>query len=235
MTEDKTLPWKIATGVFALLFLATLLNTGLFNGATVTGTAIQGQTEIDMTIYSDDVVKGSDSAPVTVILYSDPSCPFCAAAAGGTEMVAYMNQRSAGYEAAVPGIIKNYVDKGKVKFVYRFFPGHGSGVEAMKMMLCAEEQGKFWEVHDDFYNNQELMESGNVEGLANIVKKYVTDGVAFDACRASNKYDAKMAADTQRGVEAGIQGTPAFLVNGAEVSGAQPYSALKRVIDEALA
>lgn len=235
MTEDKTLPWKISTGVFALLFLATLLNTGLFGDGTATGNAVQEQTKADMTVYNDDVVKGSANAPVTVILYSDPSCPYCAAAAGGTEMVTYMKQRSSGYEAAVPGILKNYVDSGKVRFVFRYYPGHGKGVEAMKMMLCAEEQGKFWELHDEFFNNQALMEAGDNAALAKLAIGILTDDEAFDACWKSNKYDAKMTTDSQRGIDAGVQGTPAFYVNGMEVSGAQPYSALKSVIDAELA
>jgi protein-disulfide isomerase len=238
--EDAT-PWKVATGVFALLFIVAILNTPLFSNTATQATQQmqqQGQTTADMKLYADDVIKGDANAKVTVILYSDPSCPFCAAAAGGSEMVAYMKSRSSDYEAAVPGIIKNYVDTGKVKLVFRFFPGHGNGEEAMKIMLCANEQEKFWQVHDAFFNAQtKLMNSGSVDvaGLKKLAVDNGVDSAKLETCLASKKYDSKLATDTQRGQAMQVQGTPGFFVNGVIVSGAQPYSALEQVINAALA
>ncbi len=233
MKKSNATPWKIATGILAVLFLVLLLN--IFGGKTAQTTQETTATgNADMTLYTDDVVRGDSDAPVTVILYSDPSCPYCAAAAGGTEMVSYMASRYSGYEAAVPGIMKNYVETGKVKFVYRYYPGHGAGVDAMKIMLCANEQNKFWDIHDVFYNNQDLMNAGNVTGLKELAVETGVDSAKLDSCLASGKYDSKLTTDTQRGQAMGVQGTPAFYVNGVEVSGAQPYSALKQVIDAAL-
>jgi len=233
--EDAT-PWKIATGIFAALFLATLFIFST-NEETVQQQAQQESAAVDMKIFANDIVKGPVTAPVTIIVYSDPSCPYCAAAAGGSEMVAYMQSRSAGYEAAVPGIIKNYVDKGKVRIVFRYYLGHGRGAEAMNIMLCANEQGKFWEVHDLFFNNQNLMNNGNaadVEGLKKLATDNGIDSGKLEACLSSNKYDAKLQNDMQLGKASGVSGTPAFAVNGKLVVGAQPFSALKAVIDAEL-
>lgn len=233
---ESATPWKIATAVFAILFVAALLNTNIFSGSTQQAQQQQqaGTTNADMKLYADDVVKGDANAPVTIIAYTDPSCPFCAAAAGGSEMVAYMKSRMPTYEAAMPGILKNYVDTGKAKVVFRYFPGHGSGVDAMKIMLCANEEGKFWQLHDVFFNNQALMENGDTAGLKKLAVDNGVNSAKLDSCLASNKYDSKLTTDTQRGQAMGVQGTPGFFVNGIEVSGAVPFSDIKSVIDAAL-
>lgn len=240
MTKDNSMPWKIATGIFALLFIATLLNTNIFSGTGTTATTQQQAqpTAADMTLYSDDVVRGSADAKVTIIEYSDPSCPYCAAAAGGTQMVAYMKGNSPNYEPAVPGIMTNYVDTGKARIVFRYFPGHGAGQKAMEALLCANEQGKFWELSDIYFNNQDKNLKDNQSVVVDLAKQVSgLDTTKLDACITTNgaKYEAKMTADAQKGQAMGVQGTPAFFVNGELVSGAQPYSALKTVIDAKLA
>ncbi len=233
--------WKITTVVLAVIVIALLIQNAKYRGAAqqdddiIIKESAETIDIIDMAVYDDDVIKGSEDAKVTVIIYSDPSCPFCAAAAGGSEMVAYMKQKNPSYEPAVPGIINNYVDAGKVKLVFRYFPGHGKGVEAMKMLLCANEQEKFWELHDAFFNNQKLMESGDTEGLASIAKTIVPDTALFEECRQTNTYDSKLTTDTKRGAEMGVQGTPAFVINSKIVVGAQPYSVFQSAIDAALA
>jgi protein-disulfide isomerase len=237
--------WKITTVVLAIIVVLLLVQNAKYKneaqGETVPQTEETDEADaVDMALYYDDVVKGSDDAPVTVIIYSDPSCPYCAAAAGGEKMVAYMNQRSPGYEPAVPGIMENYVETGKVKLVFRYFPGHGKGVEAMKMLLCADEQDTFWELHDIFFDNQDLMEAGDTEGLAALARDVVPDTAAFDSCVETNTYQTKMDADYKRGIAAATSaqtqmGTPAFVINGKLITGAQPYSTFASVIDAALA
>ncbi len=116
--------------------------------------ANQGTAKAGPTLAADDPVKGNKDAGVTIIVFSDPSCPFCAAAAGAPEMVSYMQSRSPSWQPPVPGIMEEYVDTGKVKIVFKYFPGHGSGKTAMKALWCANEQGKFWELHDLVFANQ---------------------------------------------------------------------------------
>lgn len=183
----------------------------------------------------DAPVKGPENAKVTIVVFSDPSCPFCAAAAGASKYTAMMQQRSPGWEAPVPNIIKNYVDTGKARIAFKYFPGHGKGEYAMKLMWCANEQGKFWQIHDLMFNNQDQMESGDT-GTMNANAKNVAgiNGNKLDACLNSGKYDSKLSSDTKEGEAAGVSGTPAFFINGKLIEGAQPYSAFKTVIDQAL-
>lgn len=197
----------------------------------------QGETQQRVNLEVGNApVKGDEDSKVTVIVFSDPSCPFCGAAAGtAADVVAYMKQRSPNWEPAVPGIIKEYVDTGKARIAFKYFPGHGRGVEAMEMMWCADEQGKFWEMHDVMFANQKLMESGNVPELKTAALTVSgLDKDKFEACVAGEKYKEKYGADTQEGSAVGVQGTPAFFVNGILISGAQPFSALKQVIDAEL-
>ncbi len=181
-------------------------------------------------------VKGPKDAKVTVVLFSDPSCPFCGAAAGtAADVVAYMKQRSPTWEAPIPGIIKEYVDTGKARIVFKYYPGHGKGIDAMEMMWCANEQEKFWEMHDLLFANQKLMEAGDVAGLKTVALGLSSlDKDKFETCVADDKYKAQYDADTQEGQAAGVEGTPAFFINGKLVSGAQPFSALKQAIEAEL-
>ncbi len=233
---DEVVVWRIATGVFAILFLVTLINGGLPIGVSDTVQAQQqtapSKGEIDMTVYDDDAVKGSSTAPITVIVYSDPSCPYCAAAAGSKSMVDYMKTRTPSYEAAVPGIIKNFVDKGKARIVFRYYPGHGTGAEAMKIMFCANDQNKFWEVHDLVFENQDkVSDTAFVKDLA---KQAGVNVLTLESCISSGKYNSKLEKDTNLGRAAGVSGTPSFVVNGQLVVGAQPYSAFEQAFNTML-
>lgn len=195
----------------------------------------QAQQKVDVQV-GNAPVKGPSDAKVTIVVFSDPSCPFCGAAAGtAADVVAYMKQKSPTWEPAVPGIIKEYVNTGKARIAFKYFPGHGKGVDAMEMMWCANEQDKFWEVHDVMYANQKLMESGDVAGLkAAALTVSGLDKDKFETCVAGEKYKDQYNLDTQEGSAVGVQGTPAFFVNGILISGAQPFSVLKQAIDAEL-
>lgn len=185
-------------------------------------------------VQENDISLGEAKAPVTIFLYSDPSCPFCAAADGGNkEVIDYLKSNSPSWTAPVPGIIENYVNSGKVRLIYRYFPGHGSGEEAMKILYCANEQGKFWELHKAIADNQSVVaDVAKVKGLATGVG---ADIAKINSCLDAKKYDAKIQSDTTTGSNSGVNGTPAFFVNGTLVSGAQPFSVFKAAIDSILA
>jgi len=181
----------------------------------------------------DSPLLGNEDAPVTIIIFSDFSCQFCAAASGANEeIVNSMKSRSSGWEPIMPNVIKDYVDTGKVKMAFKYFPGHGAGQQAMLTGLCLNEQGLFWEFHDKAFADYEFTNDlGKMKALAG---ELGADMDALDRCLASNKYNSKLNSDTQEGKEAGVQGTPAFFVNGKLVSGAVPYSDIKKVIDSEL-
>jgi len=184
-------------------------------------------------IAKDDVVLGDAKAPVTIFLYSDPSCPFCAAADGGNkEVMDYLKSGMPTWTPPIPGIVENYVNTGKARLVYRYYPGHGTGEEAMNILYCANEQGKFWELGKAIADDQSVVtDAAKVKKLASSVG---VDIAEIDSCLQSGKYDGKLAADAQLGTKAGVNGTPAFFINKVLVSGAQSFSELKKTIDAVL-
>ena len=92
--------------------------------------------------------------------------------------------------------------------------------------LCAEEQGKFWEYRGRLFQNQYALQRGD---LIRYAKGFKLDLESFTSCLDQEKYASKIQADFEEGVDLGLRGTPAFLVNGA-----QPFPAFKRLIEEEL-
>ncbi len=178
-------------------------------------------------------VKGSKDAPVVIMEFSDLSCPFCGAAAGkNKEAIDYLRSRDSSWEAPLPRIFEDYVKAGKVRFAFKYFPGHGTGEGAMKLAWCADEQGLFWEVHDAFFENQDSIE--NVDRLKEIAVAAGVDRPKMEECYESGRYDSRLASDANEGRAAGVSGTPTFFINGVRVSGAQSFPALKQIIEAEL-
>lgn len=167
----------------------------------------------------DDAFIGEEDAPVTVIEFSDYQCPFCKRFRDDT----------------FDQIVSNYVDTGKVKFVYRDFPlsNHPQAQKAAEATECAREQdeSKFWEMHDAIFANQGAIA---VENLKQYALAMGLNGATFDTCLDSGKYAEETQKDFQDGAAAGISATPSFFVNGELVRGAKPYSAFVEAIDRAL-
>lgn len=167
-------------------------------------------------------VKGDDKAKVTIVEFADFQCPFC--------------ERF--FKDAEAGIIKDYVDTGKAKFAFRHYAFLGpESTWAAEATECANEQGKFWEYHDYLYTHQGQENSGafskdKLEGFAGTLG---LDTNKFKSCLETDKYADKVKQDQTDGQTAGVNGTPATFINGQLVSGAQPYSNFKTLIDAELA
>ncbi len=163
----------------------------------------------------DDAVKGDSNAPVTMIEFSDYECPFCGR---------YFQQ-------TYPQIVKEYVDAGKVKIVFRDFPlsFHENAQKAAEAAECAGEQGKYWEMHDRLFKNQDALE---VNSLKQYAKELGLNTKTFDNCLDSGKMASEIQKDFEDGQDAGVSGTPAFFINGISITGAQPFEEFKKIIEQ---
>ncbi len=164
----------------------------------------------------DDTVKGSPDAPVTIIEFSDFQCPFC----------------TRFYQNTLPQIQQQYIDTGKVKFVYRDFPlsFHQDAQKAAEAAECAGEQGKYFEMHDKLFDTEAL----DVTSLKQHAVDLGLDTDEFNDCLDNDEMAAEVQKDFQDGQQAGVSGTPAFFINGQLVSGAQPFSVFQQIIDQEL-
>ena len=160
--------------------------------------------------------KGPADAPVTIVEFSDFQCPFC------KQVVPTLAQ-----------ITQKYGDQ--VRLVFRQFPLssiHPFAEKAAEAALCANEQGKFWEMHDAMFGDQSKLE---VSALKVTAGNLGVDKAKFDECLDSGRFAQRIKDDETAGSLVGVSGTPAIFINGRSFSGAQPYDALASAIDEEIA
>jgi protein-disulfide isomerase len=143
----------------------------------------------------------------------------------------------------MPQLLKNYIDAGKVRYVFKDFPLtsiHPQAVKAAEAARCAREiadDDTYWEMHDRLFGGQQDW-SGNPEADG-VFKGYAgalgIDQAAFDECLDSGRHADAVEVDLMEGVGFGITGTPAFFINTLPLRGAQPYEVFAQVIEELLA
>jgi len=186
---------------------------------------VAGVAAVQGDLSDDDPVLGNPDAPVTVVEFSDFQCPFCRRLFSDT----------------LPQLKEKYVKTGKVKFVYRDFPlaFHPMAQKYAEAGECADEQGKFWQMHDKIFEEQGKQGTGTISGITvDDVKKWAKDlgldGAGFNNCLDSGKYSEEISKDTSDGQKAGVSGTPATFVNGRLISGAVPFAQFEAAIEEEL-
>lgn len=159
---------------------------------------------------------GSNNAKVVVVEYADYACPFCGRF----------------WQETLPQLKKDYIDTGKVKFVYKDFIVVG-GDMAAEAAHCAAEQGKFWEYHDLLYARQmqDRVNWSNPDIHRGYAKELGLNEDALIECFESRKYQEKVLKSSQEAQQNGAQGTPYFLINNIPIFGAQQYSVFKEAID----
>ena len=189
------------------------------------------QPSIPLEISADnDPVIGNPDAPITIIEFSDFQCPFCARF----------------HIQTLPTIMEEYIEKGSVKLVFRDFPIqsiHPNAVPASVAAECANEQGKFKQMHDILFEKQN--EWSNLETvyaieLFNQYSEQINlEQEQFSSCLSTAKYVKEIQNDLDDGRTYGVTGTPGFFIGNqqigfVELKGAQPFESFKNVIDRQL-
>ncbi|GAA2145014.1 thioredoxin domain-containing protein [Nocardioides koreensis] len=170
----------------------------------------------------DPLAKGPADAPVVMIAYSDFQCPYCGKFARDTE----------------PVLDQKYVDDGTLRIEWRDFPYLGKESDlAARAGRAAAIQGKFWAFHDAMYEHQLPPNSGHLD-VDHLVG--VAQDLGLDPDRFRNDIDADetrfaVGRDFEEGRRIGVTGTPAFIINGKPVMGAQPTEVFESIIEKAAA
>jgi protein-disulfide isomerase len=189
------------------------------------------QPNIPLKISIDnDPIIGNPDAPITIIEFSDFQCPFCARF----------------HIETLPLIMNEYINEGQVKLVFRDFPIqsiHPNALPASVAAECANEQGKFKEMHDMLFENQNKWSNQSLDNLMITLSQYASEmeleEEKFDSCLKNGKYIEEIQKDLDDGRTYGVSGTPGFFVGNdqigfIELTGAQPFENFKKVIDSQL-
>jgi protein-disulfide isomerase len=184
-----------------------------------------GVPQVQMPLEAAEQARGSATAPLTMVEFTDYQCPYCRR-----------------FQAEVwPRLKHDYVDTGKLRFIVRDLPlsFHAGAKPAAEAAHCAAEQGKFWPMHDALLaKGAEL----SAQGLAQQARTLKLDVDRFDGCLASGKYAAAIERNAAQADALGLRGTPAFVIGrvrhgqltGWPVEGALPYEVFDALLKQAL-
>jgi protein-disulfide isomerase len=184
-------------------------------------------TRIDPTLpalKAEGYVLGSPSAPVEVTEFADFECPACGQFAVITE----------------PQVRTNLVNTGKVRVRFLDFPlqMHRNTWDASLAAACANDQGKFWEMHDALFANQDKWNgeaTNRPRGpISDIAKGLGLDMQKYGACMDNDTHRAQIAANQREGERRQIGQTPTFIFNGTVVPGSLPYDAYRQYVEQAV-
>jgi len=166
--------------------------------------------EVDATGPAD----GPANAPVTLVEFSDFQCPFCG------QLVPILTAVKA-----------KYGDKLRIVFRQYPLPSHPFAAKAAEAALCANEQGKFWAMHDAMFKNQRALA---VDDLKKSAAALGLDAAKFNGCLDTGRTAATVKSDLLEGRAVGVDGTPTYFINGRFLTGAQPIEAISAIIDDEL-
>lgn len=199
----------IAVGVFLTSFPETEKKSEAFTASKL--------------IENGSPIMGESEAPITILEWGDYQCTFCYKFHQNTLNV----------------IKEDFIKSGKVKLVFKDFPLNGpDSLLAAEASYCAEDQGKYWEYHDEIYKNWGGERTGwvtreSLEGFADTVNLDLTE---FNKCLDNHKYENKVNTIHEFGKELGIDATPSFLIFNDQkvikIRGNQPLEVFLKTFDE---
>jgi protein-disulfide isomerase len=160
-------------------------------------------------------IKGPADAWVTIVEGSEFQCPYCSRV-----------------NPTIEQVMKKYGKDVRVAFKHNPLGFHPNAMPAANASACAQEQGRFWEMHDQLFANQKQLSDTKYKEIA---RQIGIDVDRWQKCYDAKKYQNRIQQDQRTLTQFGARGTPAFFINGRFLSGAQPATAFERIIDEELA
>ena len=211
-------PFAIALGVIAIVGILALAWTVM--------RPKRGVTEVDLKAdpaQARGYLLGDSTAPVQVMEYADFECPACGNFAALTE----------------PDIRKSLIQTGKVSWRYYDFPlpMHKNTWDASNAAACADEQGKFWEMHDMLFANQDRWNGEATRNPKPQFKGYAQslglDMPKWEACYDADRYRSRVASNRAESERRHVESTPTFIIGGKMVAGALSYDQFMKYYEEA--
>jgi len=170
-------------------------------------------------------VLGDTTAPVVIEEFADFECPSCGRYATITE----------------PDVRKQLIETKRALYKYYDFPlpMHKNTQAASMAAACANEQGKFWEMHDQLFGGQDQWGLGPDEGevtnepkpiFAGYAKTIGLDMTKWEQCFDSKKYQGRIDANAAEALRRNVEQTPTFFINGTKVAGAMPFDDMQKLV-----
>lgn len=186
---------------------------GVFPSAQSASPVLSPDTVVEVA-WDNAAIRGPVNAPIRIVEFSDFQCPFCADSLPVLERV-----------------LEKY--QGQVLLAYRHFPlpGHSQAMPAAEAAECAREQGKFWEMHDLIFKNQQGL---NFDSYRKFAQQLQLDLAKFDECMSEHRYEDAILNDVREGRAYGVSGTPTFFINGHPVPGAADLVRFQQIIEQLL-
>ena len=174
-------------------------------------------------IENGSPIMGEANAPITILEWGDYQCTFC-----------YK------FHQNTLNILKeNFIDSGKVNLVFKDFPLNGpDSLLAAEAAYCAEDQGKYWQYHDELYENWGGEKTGWItrDSLDRFANSVNLDLIKFNECLNNHKYQDRVKTLHEFGKELGIDATPSFLIFNDQkiikIRGNQPLEVFLKTFDE---
>lgn len=212
-------------GILLASVIAALLSIGMFHGVALLPRELLGRAEArtsrpltDLTDAVDPVrdhIRGPMDAPITLVEYGDYECPHCGRAA-----------------PVVKELLRRF--DGKLRFVFRHLPlvdVHPNAALAAQAAEAAGAQGKFWEMHDLLFDNQDELDPHDLSAYA---AQLGLDGDAFNADLREGRHGPRVAQDVNSAEEAGVAGTPSFFINEVRHGGAYDIDTMETLVRRVL-
>lgn len=209
MMEVWNVKQQIEEGTFDVSKLSKDYGSSITAREGASGTNIGTPAEVS---EDDDPTLGASDAKVVIIAFEDFECPF--------SHQAFPEIRE---------VMTKFPDR--VRFVYRDFPNttiHAQALDAALAAECAQDQGKFWEMHDKLFLNYPRYSKSE---LKNYAKEIGLSTVVFNQCFDQQIHLAEIQKDIQEGIAAGAAGTPTWFVNGIKIQGAIPSETWGSIIE----
>ncbi|WP_164879639.1 DsbA family protein [Afifella sp. JA880] len=205
-------------------FAATALIAGLFAAAPAFAQD-EGPSEVPMDQLMasgpiPDRALGSEDAPVTIVEYASMSCSHCAD---------FHNE-------TYPKLKEQYIDTGKVRFVFREFPIDAAAFAIAMTARCAPED-RYFDIIDLFFEHQLdwIRAEDHYGAILDLAKQAGFSEESFEACLQKQElFDGLSARRDKASKEFGVHGTPTFFINGEKLVGARSFDEIKAKIEAAL-
>jgi len=140
----------------------------------------------------------------------------------------------------LPRIVETYVDTGKVRYIFKDYPlpSHPNASKAAEAARCAGAQGVYWAMHDRLFKDLKEWSQRGAEELVDTLVGYAgaldLDEMAFRECLETGQQGEQVRQNQWEGQQAGVQGTPSFLINGQLLSGAHSFEDFQQIIQAEL-